>query len=116
MSGITRIETGSRMSQAVVHNGIVWLAGQCGVEGESVTAQTRTILAEIERLLGAAGSAKERILQTTIWLASIDDKAEMNAVWDAWVPEGHASARACGEARLATPGYKVEIICVAAVG
>jgi len=116
MSDITRLETGRRMSQAVVHNGVVWLAGQVGAEGESVTAQTEAVLAKIDRLLTETGSGKERILQTTIWLSSMDDFAEMNAVWDAWVPEGHASTRACGESRLATPDYRVEIICVAATG
>ncbi len=39
----------------------------------------------------------------------------MNAVWDAWVPEGNAPARACGEAKLARPDLQVEIIVVAAV-
>lgn len=43
------------------------------------------------------------------------DFAEMNAVWDAWVPEGHAPARACGEARLARDVLKVEILITAAM-
>ena len=43
------------------------------------------------------------------------DFAAMNEVWDAWVPEGHAPARACGEARLARDDLKVEIIVTAAV-
>jgi len=114
MSDITRLETSARMSQAVIHNGTVWLAGQVGAEGASVAEQTTAILEKIDRLLAESGSSKDRLLQTTIWLASMDDFAEMNAVWDAWVPEGQASTRACGEARLATPGFKVEIICVAA--
>jgi enamine deaminase RidA (YjgF/YER057c/UK114 family) len=102
------------MSQAVIHNGTVYLAGQVGVAGESVTAQTTTILANVERLLAEAGSDKTRILQTTIWLADMKDFAEMNAVWDAWVAKGNAPTRACGEARLATPEYLVEIMIVAA--
>lgn len=114
MSDITRIDPGQRMSQAVVHNGLAWLAGQVGAPGESVTAQTKTILARIDELLQQAGSDKSRILQTTIWLASMDDFAEMNAVWDEWVSPGNAPARATGESRLATPEYKVEIIVVAA--
>ncbi|AKO30037.1 hypothetical protein P053_01584 [Brucella abortus 01-4165] len=39
----------------------------------------------------------------------------MNAVWDAWVDPAHTPARATGEAKLATPDYKVEIIITAAV-
>ncbi len=115
MADIKRIETGKRMSQAAVYGGLVWLAGQCGTAGEGIATQTEESLAKIDRLLAEAGSDKTRILNTTIWLADMDDYDEMNAVWDAWVPEGHASTRACGESRLAGVGFGVEIICVAAV-
>lgn len=114
MSEIKRIETGPRMSQAVIHNGTVYLAGQVGKPGESVTEQTRAVLAQVDRLLAECGSDKTRILSAQIWLADMADFAEMNAVWDAWVAPGHAPARATGESALATPDYKVEIIVVAA--
>ncbi|MEQ8738869.1 MAG: RidA family protein, partial [Hoeflea sp.] len=84
MSDIKRIETGPRMSQAVIHNGTVYLAGQVGSPGASVAEQTKAILAGIDRLLAEAGTDKTRILQATIWLDSMDDFAEMNAVWDSW--------------------------------
>ena len=113
---ITRFETGKRMSAAVIHNGTIYLAGQVGNPGESVAAQTATILAEIDRLLAMAGSDKTRILSAQIWLADIASFAEMNAVWDAWVPTGHCPARATGESALAAPEYRVEIIVVAAQG
>lgn len=114
MSHIERLETGPRMSQAVIHNGIIYLAGQAGEPGASVTDQTRGVLAQIDSLLERAGSDKTRILSAQIWLADMADFAEMNAVWDAWVPQGHTPARATGESALATPDYKVEIIVVAA--
>ena len=114
MSEIKRIETGARMSQAVIHNGIVYLAGQVGKPGTSVSDQTREVLAQIDRLLAECGSDKTRILSAQIWLASMGDFAEMNAVWDGWAPKGHTPARATGESALATPDYKVEIIVVAA--
>lgn len=114
MSDITRIDSGTRMSQAVIHNGTIYLAGQVGNPGDSVTDQTKSILSKIEALLSQAGSDKTKILQAVIWLADMSDFAEMNAVWDAWVEPGHAPARACGEAKLATPEYTVEIIVVAA--
>ena len=114
MSDITRIETGARMSQAVIHNGTIYLAGQVGEPGTSATEQTQAILGKIDALLAEAGSDKTKILQTVIWLADMADFAEMNAVWDAWVAPGHAPARATGEARLAAPGYTVEIIIIAA--
>ncbi|WP_319774412.1 RidA family protein [Breoghania sp.] len=114
MTDIKRLEAGPRMSQAVIHGGLIWLAGQVGAPGESVTVQTKAILDRIDTLLAEAGSDKSRLLQATIWLASMDDFAEMNAVWDAWVDPENPPTRACGESRLATPDYKVEIIIVAA--
>jgi enamine deaminase RidA (YjgF/YER057c/UK114 family) len=110
---IERIGTGTRMSKIVKHNGVAYLCGQVG-EGESVTEQTQSCIARVEALLKEAGSSPEQILQAIIWLADMNDFAEMNAVWDAWVPAGHAPARACGEAKLATPSLKVEIIVTAA--
>lgn len=113
MSDIKRIGTGARMSEAVVHNGTIYLAGQVGT-GASVTEQTKAALAEVDRLLAECGSDKTRILSAQIWLADIAGFAEMNAVWDQWVPQGHTPARATGESKLATPDYKVEVIVVAA--
>lgn len=115
MSDITRIDTSARMSQAVVHNGTVWLAGQVGTQNQSVAEQTKEILSKIDALLAQAGTDKTRLLQAIIWLKSMDDFAEMNGVWDDWVPEGSAPARACGESALAAPGFTVEITVVAAM-
>src|SRR3546814_1249405 len=81
----TRIQSGARMSQAVVHGDTVYLAGQVGAPGESVTNQTQAILGQIEALLAEAGSDKSKILSATIWLADMADFPEMNAVWDKWV-------------------------------
>jgi enamine deaminase RidA (YjgF/YER057c/UK114 family) len=102
------------MSQIVTHGDTIYLAGQVGTPNESVAQQTRDCLASIEKLLAEAGSDLSHMLQATIWLADMADFDEMNAAWDAWVPEGQAPTRACGEARLATPDYKVEIILTAA--
>ena len=110
---IERIETGARMSKIVKHNGVAYLCGQVG-DGATVAEQTRDCLARVDALLEKAGSSREQMLQAVIWLADMSDFAEMNAVWDAWVPDGHAPARACGEARLASPNLKVEVIVTAA--
>lgn len=115
MAEIKRIGVGARMSEAVCYNGIVWVAGQVGNPGDSVADQTRTCLAEVDRILALAGTDKTRILSAQIWLADISTFAEMNAVWDAWVPQGHTPARATGEAKLAAPDYKVEVIVTAAL-
>src|SRR5574337_1664779 len=87
---IRRLETGPRMSQAVIHNGVVYLAGQVAdsAKGKSVAEQTREILGKIDRMLAEAGSDKTKILSATIYLADIGAFAEMNAVWDAWVAAG----------------------------
>lgn len=110
---IERIGTGQRMSRIVKHNGVAYLCGQVG-EGATVAEQTADCLSRVDALLEQAGSSRTQILQAIIWLADMQDFAEMNAVWDAWVPEGHAPARACGEARLARDALRVEIIVTAA--
>lgn len=110
---IERIETSARMSRIVKHNNVAYICGQVG-DGSTVADQTRDCLARVDALLGKAGSSRGHILQAIIWLADMDDFAEMNEVWDAWVSEGQAPARACGEARLARPELKVEIIVTAA--
>ena len=116
MSEIKRFEVGARMSEAVIHNGVIYLAGQIGNPEDSIAEQTRTCLAEIDRLLALAGSDKTRILKAQIWLADIaSDFPAMNGVWDEWVPAGHTPARATGQALLATPAHKVEIIITAAL-
>ncbi|MBO6860300.1 RidA family protein [Roseibium sp.] len=115
MSDIKRLEVGPRMSQAVIHGGLVYLAGQVGNPGDTVTNQTQTILERIDALLEQAGSNKSCILQTTIWMDDMKDFAEMNKVWDAWVDPANPPARATGEAKLAAPEYKVEIIVIAAL-
>ncbi len=115
MASITRIETGPRMSKAVIHGDTVYLAGIVADDNkQDVTGQTQQILSEIDRLLALAGTDKTKLLRTNIWLADIKDFAAMNAVWDGWVSAGNTPARATVEASLATPDYKVEIMVVAA--
>lgn len=115
MSDITRFETGPRMSQAVVHNGIVYLAGQVGNPGDGVYAQTKTCLSEVDRLLALAGTDKTRILSAQVWLADAGTVADMNRAWEEWVAKGHGPARATGESKLVAPEYLVEVIVVAAL-
>ena len=113
MSKIKRFESGPRMSKAVRHGDTIYLAGQVGT-GATVTEQAKSALAEVERVLELAGSSKASILSVTVWLADMADFAEMNAVYDAWVDPENKPARAAGEAKLATPDYRVEFIVVAA--
>ena len=114
-----RHRTGKRMSDIVVFTPagerIAWLAGQVAADpAADVTAQTRSVLAQIDALLAEIGSDKTQILSATIYLRDIKDFPLMNAVWDAWVPQGHTPARATVEAKLASPAYRIEIQIVAA--
>jgi enamine deaminase RidA (YjgF/YER057c/UK114 family) len=114
---IKRIKPGTRMSQAVISNGIVFVAGQVAQNpGKTVGEQTKQITAQLDELLAAAGSHKTRLLSASIWLTDISTFSEMNAVWDAWVPADMGPARATVEAKLAAPQYRVEIAVTASVG
>lgn len=112
---IERLHSGPRMSQAVIHNGLVYLAGQIGAPCEDTAAQTRAVLDKIDALLAEAGTDKSHVLTATIWLADMSDFGAMNEIWDQWVGGANAPARATGEVKLATPDYRVEIIITAAL-
>lgn len=111
---IKRIGPGARMSEAVIHGNTVYLAGQVG-EGTTVTEQSKSALAEIDRLLAAAGTDKSKLLQTIIYLSDMSTFGEMNAVWEAWIDPQNPPARATSQAALATPDYKVEFVVTAAI-
>ncbi len=112
---ITRHEIGPRLSQAVVHGDIVYLAGiVAGDPSADAKGQTQQILEKIDKLLATAGSHKSKLLAATIYLANMGFYADMNSVWDAWVDAKNTPARATVEARLATPKYLVEIMVTAA--
>ncbi len=113
---IQRIEAGPRMSEASIHGGVVYLAGQIPDDASAdIEGQTRQVLEAIDALLAAAGSDKTRILRAQIYLADIGDFAGMNRAWDAWVVPGQAPSRATVEAKLANPAWKVEIVVTAVI-
>ena len=113
---IERIQAGPRMSQAVKHGNMVYLAGQVAANPvPSVAKQTKQILSQIDKLLKAAGTSKKNLVTTNIWLSDIRAFAEMNEVWDAWVSPGNTPARATVQASLARPDLLVEIAVTAAL-
>jgi enamine deaminase RidA (YjgF/YER057c/UK114 family) len=113
---IKRIQSGARMSGAVVHGNTVYTAGQVADDtSQGVGGQTQQILAKIDALLAEAGTDKSKLLSTNIWLTDMATFHEMNKVWDAWVSPGNAPARATVESALAAPQYRVEIMVVAAI-
>ena len=112
---IQRFHGGPRMSQMVVHNDTVYLAGQvANTPSPDVEAQTREILGQIDALLAEAGTSKSKILSATIYLTDIGTFGAMNKAWEAWVEAGNTPARATVEAKLAAPEYLVEIQVIAA--
>lgn len=115
MSAIVRHHTGTRMSQIVEHGDTIYLAGQVPDDFTAdIRTQTRQTIDKVVGLLGEAGSSANHILSAQIFLRDIRDFEAMNEIWDAFVPEGQAPARACVESRLAHPGILVEICVIAA--
>ncbi len=114
---ISRIQTTERASKIVIHNGVAYLSGQVAEDpAADIEEQTRSTLARVDAALDEAGPNRENLLSATIFLRDIDNHfALMNEVWNAWVPDGHAPARACVEAHMARAGLLVEICVTAAV-
>ena len=114
--GLHRFHVGDRLSEMAVHNGTVYLAGQVATDASAdIRGQTAQVLAAIDRLLHEAGTDNAHILMAQIFLADLADFDAMNEIWDDWVPPGDAPPRATVQARLAKPGWKIEIVVTAAL-
>ena len=118
---ITRHEMGPRFSEMVAVDlggaRLLYLSGQVAENPSlDITGQAREVLHRIDELLATEGATREHLVSVTIYLRTVGDYAAMNAVWDEWVPAGHAPARATVGAKLIDSEYRVEIQAVAAVG
>ena len=93
-SPITRLDASARYSEAVVHNGVAYLAGQVAADDALLdcASQTASVLAQVDAMLARCGSDKSRLLSATVYLTSLDHYAAMNEVWAAWLPAGCAPA------------------------
>ncbi|MFU2076776.1 RidA family protein [Avibacterium endocarditidis] len=116
MTTIQRFHANERLAEMCVYNGVAYLAGQVpeNTQGNAYE-QTKEVLGLIDKLLAEAGSDKSRILNAQIFLADMQDYAEMNRAWDEWVDRHNPPSRATVEAKLAVPEWKVEIVITAAV-
>lgn len=113
---IVRLDQNHRRSRAVVHGGVVYLAGQVADDkAGDIATQARQALAKVDALLAEAGTDKGRALTAQIWLASMSDYDGFNAVWDEWVVPGRTPTRCCGKVELADPAFRVEIVITAAL-
>lgn len=113
---IKRYETKQRMSRAVVCNNTVYLCGQVAKDTtKGIKDQTLTTLEKIDELLENLGTNKDKILSATIYIKDMAMFQDMNSVWDRWVNEGFAPARACVEAKMAREELLVEVSVIATV-
>ncbi len=105
-----------RLSGAVVHGGLVYLAGQVADDSSlDAEGQTADILAQIDALLAEAGTSKRNLLSVTVVLADIADAPAMNRAWDRWLDPAAKPARMTIQAALVDPAWKVEITGIAAL-
>jgi enamine deaminase RidA (YjgF/YER057c/UK114 family) len=115
MNDIHRIDQSARRSRALVHNGIVYTAGQVPDDMNlDIAGQAGQVLAKIDDLLKQAGTDKSRVLTAQVWLRTMEDFAAFNAVWDAWVVKGQTPTRCCGKVEMNNPACRVEILVTAA--
>jgi len=113
---IQRLAEEGRLSGAVVHGGLVWLAGQVADDSTlDAEGQTADILRQIDALLAEAGTSKKNLLSVQIILADIRDAPGMNRAWDAWLDPQAKPARMTIQAPLVDPSWRVEITGVAAI-
>ena len=113
---IRRLAPEARLSGAVAHGGLVWLAGQVPDDtAGDAEAQTADVLRQVDALLAEAGTDKTRLLSVTVVLRDIRDAPAMNRAWDAWLDPAHKPARMTVQAPLVDPGWRVEITGVAAL-
>lgn len=117
MADIIRLAANARMSNAVIHGGVVQLSGQVAIDnrGGSVADQVAEILDRIDALLVAAGTDRSALLTANLYLADIAYLTDVNAAWDQWIVPGCAPTRTSIQAILASPAYAVEIAVSAAV-
>jgi enamine deaminase RidA (YjgF/YER057c/UK114 family) len=85
------------------------------LETGNIAEQAQSLLANLDGRLALAGTDKTQLLSTQVFLTNMADYDGFNAVWEAWLPEGCAPSRACLQVQgLAKPGWKVELIVIAA--
>lgn len=111
---IKRFETQKRMSKAIIHGNTAYLCGQTAA-GADITEQTKVMLGKVDEILLGIGTDKTKVLSATIYVKDMKDFAGMNAVWDSWVVDGFAPARACVESKMCRDEILVEISVIAAV-
>jgi enamine deaminase RidA (YjgF/YER057c/UK114 family) len=114
MTPIQRIGVTRRWSDAVLHGNTAYFVEVADDPSQPIRGQVQQILDQIDARLALIGSDRTRLLNVQIFLSDLINGVALNELWDDWVPEGHAPARACVQAGLA-PGYLVEMVITAAL-
>jgi enamine deaminase RidA (YjgF/YER057c/UK114 family) len=112
VSEIRRIGVTRRWSDVVIHGNTAYFVEVADDPAQDAKGQVSQILNQISNRLAGFGSNTTKLLQVLIYLSDLSDGPILNELWDQWVPEGYAPARACVQAGLA-PGYRVEMVITA---
>ena len=109
-------------SQAIRANGLVFVSGQIPLDPVSgqlvaggVAEQTERVLANLEAILKAAGSALDQVVRTTVYLKDMGEFAAMNEVYARFFAQ-EAPARATVEVARLPKDVRVEIDAIALAG
>ena len=114
MDGIRRYGNSKRWADVVVYRGVahwVEVAEDISLDARGQIAQ---VLAQIDATLEAIKSDRTRLLQVLVYMAEQNDAANLNELWDAWVPAAHPPVRAMVQVGLGK-ACKVEMVVTAAV-
>ena len=108
-------------SQAIVHDGLVFVAGQLPLDPQTTEKrvgtfeeQTEQALKNIAEILKAAGSDLSHVLKTTVYISDIGLWSRVNTVYAKAFGE-HRPARAVVPVKELHFGYQIEIEAIAAV-
>jgi enamine deaminase RidA (YjgF/YER057c/UK114 family) len=115
MSELKRYGVTRRWSDAVVFGGMAYFVEVPDDPNVAPKQQFEQVLRQVDARLAQVGSDRSALVQVLIYLPEASDLDEFNAIWDAWIPEGHAPTRACTHPQLAAPGYRVELVITAAL-
>lgn len=104
------------LHEAVAHNGVLYLAGIVAEDlSLDMAGQTADALRQIDALLAAHGSSRERLLTALIFITDMRLKPEMNRVWKEWLPAAHLPTRATIGVNDLDEGVLIEIVATAAL-
>lgn len=115
MAPITRhARLGATRARSAVHDGRVYTVAVSPVKSASMEEQAREALKQLDAHLEEAGTDKRHVLSATVFITDMGRKAEMNAVWDAWIDPANPPQRACIGATLEGDDL-IEFVVVAAL-